>query len=80
MSSVSFLALLLVLILLVLILRVFDIPIFDMRPSDVEGFWPTILTMLLIGGIQLADKIRQMIPSMSVPWAAVPRSRTDSFV
>jgi diguanylate cyclase (GGDEF)-like protein len=28
----------------------------------------------------LVDKIRQMIPWMSVPWAAVPRSRTDSFV
>jgi hypothetical protein len=29
---------------------------------------------------KLVDKIRQMIPSMSVPWATVPRSRTDSFV
>jgi hypothetical protein len=31
-------------------------------------------------GANLVDKIRQMEPSMSVPWAAVARSRTDSFV
>jgi 2-dehydropantoate 2-reductase len=34
----------------------------------------------VIHELALVDKIRQMIPWMSVPWAAVPRSRTDSFV
>lgn len=48
MSSVSFAAL-----VLELVLRIFDIPIFGMRPSDVQGFSSTILTILLIGGIQL---------------------------
>jgi polyisoprenyl-phosphate glycosyltransferase len=48
MSSLSFLAL-----LLILALRLFDIPIFGMRVSDVQGFSSTILTILLIGGIQL---------------------------
>ena len=50
MSSLSFVAL-----LLVLILRVFDIPIFGVRASDVQGFSSTILTILLIGGIQLVS-------------------------
>jgi dolichol-phosphate mannosyltransferase len=50
MSSLSFAAL-----VLVLILRVFDIPIFGMRPSDVQGFSSTILTILLIGGLQLVS-------------------------
>jgi dolichol-phosphate mannosyltransferase len=49
-SSLSFTAL-----VLVLILRVFDIPIFGMRASDVQGFSSTILTILLIGGIQLVS-------------------------
>jgi dolichol-phosphate mannosyltransferase len=50
MSSLSFLAL-----LLILALRLFDIPIFGMRVSDVQGFSSTILTILLIGGIQLVS-------------------------
>jgi polyisoprenyl-phosphate glycosyltransferase len=50
MSSVSFAAL-----LLVLILRVFDIPLFGIRASDVQGFSSTILTILLLGGIQLVS-------------------------
>ena len=50
MSSLSF-----VVLLLVLILRVSDIPIFGMRASDVQGFSSTILTILLIGGIQLVS-------------------------
>jgi dolichol-phosphate mannosyltransferase len=50
MSSLSFIAL-----VLVLILRVLDIPIFGMRASDVQGFSSTILTILLIGGIQLVS-------------------------
>jgi dolichol-phosphate mannosyltransferase len=40
-------------LLLVLVFRIFDIPIFGMRASDVQGFSSTILTILLIGGIQL---------------------------
>ena len=48
MSSLSFAAL-----VLVLVLRVCDIPIFGVRASDVQGFSSTILTVLLIGGIQL---------------------------
>jgi polyisoprenyl-phosphate glycosyltransferase len=48
MSVLSFVAL-----LLVVILRLLDIPIFGMRASDVQGFSSTILTILLIGGIQL---------------------------
>ncbi len=48
MSGISFIVL-----VLVLIFRIFDIPIFGMRPSDVQGFSSTILTILLIGGIQL---------------------------
>jgi polyisoprenyl-phosphate glycosyltransferase len=50
MSGLSFIAL-----VLVLILRVFDIPIFGMRASDVQGFSSTILTILLMGGIQLVS-------------------------
>jgi dolichol-phosphate mannosyltransferase len=50
MSSLSFMTL-----LLVVILRVFDIPIFGMRASDVQGFSSTILTVLLIGGLQLVS-------------------------
>jgi dolichol-phosphate mannosyltransferase len=50
MSTVSFMTL-----LLVLLLRTFDIPIFGMRASDVQGFSSTILTILLIGGIQLVS-------------------------
>jgi polyisoprenyl-phosphate glycosyltransferase len=48
MSTASFMAL-----LLVLILRILEIPVFGMRASDVQGFSSTILTILLIGGIQL---------------------------
>ena len=48
MSVLAFAAL-----LMVLILRLFDIPIFGMRATDVQGFSSTILTILLIGGIQL---------------------------
>jgi hypothetical protein len=48
MSGISFAVL-----LLVLVFRIFDIPIFGMRASDVQGFSSTILTILLIGGIQL---------------------------
>jgi glycosyltransferase involved in cell wall biosynthesis len=48
MSGISFIVL-----LLVLVFRIFDIPIFGMRASDVQGFSSTILTILLIGGIQL---------------------------
>lgn len=48
MSVLSFLAL-----LLVLVLRVFDLPILGMKASEVQGFSSTILTILLIGGIQL---------------------------
>ena len=50
MSSLAFTTL-----LLVLLLRVFDIPIFGARASDVQGFSSTILTVLLIGGIQLVS-------------------------
>lgn len=50
MSSMSFAAL-----LLVLVLRICDISIFGMRASDVQGFSSTILTVLLIGGIQLVS-------------------------
>jgi polyisoprenyl-phosphate glycosyltransferase len=49
-SVLSFVAL-----LLILILRLFDIPIFGVRASDVQGFSSTILTILLIGGIQLVS-------------------------
>jgi hypothetical protein len=38
-----------------LVFRIFDIPIFGMRASDVQGFSSTILTILLIGGIQLVS-------------------------
>src|SRR5271167_301142 len=48
MSGISFIVL-----ILVLVFRIFDIPIFGMRASDVQGFSSTILTILLIGGIQL---------------------------
>jgi dolichol-phosphate mannosyltransferase len=48
MSGISF-----VVLLLVLVFRIFDIRIFGMRASDVQGFSSTILTILLIGGIQL---------------------------
>jgi dolichol-phosphate mannosyltransferase len=50
MSVLSFMAL-----LLVLIFRLFNIPIFGMRAADVQGFSSTILTILLIGGIQLVS-------------------------
>ena len=50
MSILSFIAL-----LFVLILRIFDIPVFGMRASEVQGFSSTILTILLIGGIQLVS-------------------------
>jgi polyisoprenyl-phosphate glycosyltransferase len=39
--------------LLVLFLRIFDIPVFGSRMRDVQGFTSMILTVLLIGGIQL---------------------------
>jgi len=42
-------------LLFILVFRIFDIPIFGMRPSDVQGFTSTILTILLIGGIQLVS-------------------------
>jgi len=48
MALLSFLAL-----MLVLVLRVFDIPVFGMKPSDVQGYSSTILTILFIGGVQL---------------------------
>lgn len=50
MSFLTFAAL-----VLVLIIRLFNIPIFGMRASDVQGFSATILTILLIGGIQLVS-------------------------
>jgi dolichol-phosphate mannosyltransferase len=50
MSSLAFAAL-----TVVLFLRICDIPIFGMRASDVQGFSSTILTVLLIGGIQLVS-------------------------
>lgn len=50
MSSVSFAAL-----VFVLVWRISDIPIYGMRASDVQGFSSTILTILLIGGIQLVS-------------------------
>jgi polyisoprenyl-phosphate glycosyltransferase len=50
MSVLSFMAL-----LSVLILRLFNIPIFGVRAADVQGFSSTILTILLIGGIQLVS-------------------------
>jgi dolichol-phosphate mannosyltransferase len=50
MSGISFIVL-----FLVLVFRIFDIPIFGMRASDVQGFSSTILTILLIGGIQLVS-------------------------
>jgi glycosyltransferase involved in cell wall biosynthesis len=50
MSSLAFAAL-----LFVFLLRIFDIPIFGMRASDVQGFSTTILSVLLIGGIQLVS-------------------------
>jgi len=45
----------LVALLLILVLRLFNIPIFGMKASDVQGFSSTILTILLIGGIQLVS-------------------------
>jgi dolichol-phosphate mannosyltransferase len=42
-------------LMLILALRIFDIPIFGMRAADVQGFSTTILTILLIGGIQLVS-------------------------
>jgi dolichol-phosphate mannosyltransferase len=50
MSSVSFTAL-----LLILVLRIFDIRVFGMKASDVQGFSSTILTILLMGGVQLVS-------------------------
>ena len=50
MSGMSFITL-----MLILALRIFDIPIFGMRAADVQGFSTTILTILLIGGIQLVS-------------------------
>jgi dolichol-phosphate mannosyltransferase len=50
MSSLAFAAL-----TVVFLLRICDIPIFGMRASDVQGFSSTILTVLLIGGIQLVS-------------------------
>jgi glycosyltransferase involved in cell wall biosynthesis len=50
MSMFSFTAL-----IFVLVIRIFDIPIFGMRASDIQGFSSTILTILLIGGIQLVS-------------------------
>jgi polyisoprenyl-phosphate glycosyltransferase len=50
MSGVSFTSL-----LLVVIFRIFEIPIFGMLPADVQGYSSTILTILMIGGIQLVS-------------------------
>jgi glycosyltransferase involved in cell wall biosynthesis len=50
MSTLSFIAL-----VVVLVFRILDISIFGMRASDVQGFSSTILTILLIGGIQLVS-------------------------
>jgi polyisoprenyl-phosphate glycosyltransferase len=50
MSGLAFTAL-----VFVLLLRIFDLPLFGMRASDVQGFSSTILTILLIGGIQLVS-------------------------
>jgi polyisoprenyl-phosphate glycosyltransferase len=50
MSTLSFIVL-----ALVLVFRILDISIFGMRASDVQGFSSTILTILLIGGIQLVS-------------------------
>ena len=50
MSMVSFGAL-----LLVLLLRLFDVSIFGMRASEVQGYSSTILTILLLGGIQMVS-------------------------
>ena len=50
MSGVSFSAL-----LLIFVWRIFDFAIFGARPSEVQGFSMTILTILLIGGIQLVS-------------------------
>jgi dolichol-phosphate mannosyltransferase len=50
MSSLAFAAL-----TVVFLLRICDIAIFGMRASDVQGFSSTILTVLLIGGIQLVS-------------------------
>jgi dolichol-phosphate mannosyltransferase len=50
MSSLAF-----AMLVLVLLLRICDVPIFGMRASDVQGFSSTILTILLIGGIQLVS-------------------------
>jgi dolichol-phosphate mannosyltransferase len=50
MSILSFSAL-----LVILVFRVFNIPILGMTPSDVQGYSSTILTILLIGGIQLVS-------------------------
>jgi dolichol-phosphate mannosyltransferase len=50
MSSVAFAAL-----VFVLLLRICDLQIFGMRASDVQGFSSTILSILLIGGIQLVS-------------------------
>ena len=50
MSGMSFATL-----MLFLALRIFYIPIFGMRAADVQGFSTTILTILLIGGIQLVS-------------------------
>ena len=50
MASVAFLC-----IIWLLLMRIFDIAIFGMRVGDVQGFTSTILTLLLIGGIQLVS-------------------------
>jgi dolichol-phosphate mannosyltransferase len=50
MSTVSFMAL-----LFYFVWRIFDITIFGVRASDARGFSTTILTILLIGGIQLVS-------------------------
>jgi dolichol-phosphate mannosyltransferase len=50
MSVLSFVGL-----LFVLTLRLFDLSFFGMRASDVQGFSSTILTILLIGGVQLVS-------------------------
>ena len=42
-------------LLFVLTLRLFDLSIFGMRAADVQGFSSTILTILLIGGVQLVS-------------------------
>jgi dolichol-phosphate mannosyltransferase len=42
-------------LVLLLLMRIFDIPIFGMRVGDVPGFASTVLSVLLIGDVQLVS-------------------------